>query len=83
MKISIKISKCSDCPHHKVINDADPFDSFNMDDVAIVCLKKENPKIDTSSYYRSDASPNKVIAASLRPYEIKKVKIPNWCPLQS
>ena len=71
---------CIECQFHKIIQDPDPHDWFNDDDEAIVCTKCTQIP-DTKSKYSADRSSNKVIEGSLRPYETKNVKIPNWCPI--
>lgn len=71
---------CIDCKFHKVIADPDPTDWFCDDDVAIVCLK-ETQNIDKTSKWMSDRQEKRVVSGSLRPYEIKKVTPPKWCPI--
>lgn len=79
----LKITVCVQCPHHKVIRDPDPHDSFCYDDEAIVCTKtkKEKSDIKQDSLYMSDWQEFKAADVSCRPYQIKNVKIPDWCPL--
>lgn len=70
-KLTISIEKCIDCPHHSILPDPDPSDWFNRDDCKIVCKAKTSP-----------LNPEGIsIAMALRPYEVKNVEIPNWCPL--
>jgi hypothetical protein len=80
---SLKISKCIDCPHHKVIGDPDPHDWFCDDDQAIVCTKvlKEESDIKKDSLYVSDRQQFRCVDIGCRPYQIKNVEIPDWCPL--
>lgn len=67
MKIlKMRISHCVQCPYHKIESDPDRFDSFNYDDVKLVCTKKRG---------------GRDIAVALRPYEVKQEAIPKWCPL--
>jgi len=79
----IKISKCVECQHHKIIADPDPHDWFCGDDEAVVCTKtkKEASDIKKDSKYASDRQELKVVEGSCRPYQTKDVDIPNWCPL--
>lgn len=78
---NLKITHCFQCPHHEIINDTDPYDSFNDNDCAIICKKLKNPNRDTNSVYRADWSEFKIVSCALRPYEVKKIEIPKWCPL--
>lgn len=74
------MSKCIECPFHKIVPDPDPHDWFNMDDEAIVCTKvKRTPIINTE--YLSDKQEFKPIDVGLRPYQTKNVEIPDWCPI--
>lgn len=76
-----KEESCIGCDIHKIINDRDPFDSFNDDDVAVVCTLTINDKKDVNSKYLSDRQEFKCITNSCRPYNIiKESRIPNWCP---
>lgn len=76
----MEIQKCIDCQFHKVIADPDPTDWFCADDVAIVCTK-EIQTIDRQSKWTSDRQEKRVVSGSLRPYEVKKVAPPKWCPI--
>lgn len=67
VKSGQNITKCMQCSNCKTIVDPDPNDWFCADDMKAVCSAKEN----------------KVIEGSLRPWEINKVEIPNWCPLMA
>lgn len=77
-------SKCIDCPNHKVIADPDLDDWFNADDEAIVCLLSErissNP-INSKSKYAVDRQKHRPIDVGIRPYQIKNVNVPCWCPV--
>jgi hypothetical protein len=82
MKVSITITHCTDCKFHRVIPDPDPSDSFNYDDIAVICIMSANPNYDPSSKYASDRQKNRVITYSCRPYNKKKEsEVPLWCPL--
>lgn len=63
----IVLDSCADCPHHKVLPDPDPHDSFCFDDVKVVCNK----------------SNGKAVTVACRPYNVRKevTPIPDWCPL--
>lgn len=73
-------SKCIECPFHKVVPDPDPYDSFNVNDEAIVCQKStkipaKEPK------YNVDRYPFQSVDVGLRPYQTKNVTPPSWCPV--
>lgn len=72
---------CVACPHHRVINDPDPTDWFNDDDKAVVCAATPNPKQDPQAKYLADRNQYRPVDVSLRPYEVKNAKQPDWCPL--
>lgn len=73
---------CLKCTNHKVINDPDPLDPFNFDDLAVVCTITENKNVEAYSKYVSDRSEFRPIAISCRPYRLEKESaIPSWCPL--
>lgn len=74
---------CLNCEFHNIINDPDPFDWFCDNDVAIVCSKLKNDNLIKNSPYLSDRNEYKIIQSSLRPYEVKNVKCPIWCPLKT
>lgn len=82
MEKILKITSCLDCPFHEVINDPDPHDSFNIDDMAVVC-KKTIREPNFNSEYAADRQKYKPISVGDRPYQIKReyIKIPKWCPL--
>lgn len=67
--VTLKISNCTECPHHEVRPDPDPDDWFCDDDVKVVCKKTE----------REDNT----ITAACRPYRVKEESdVPEWCPLK-
>ena len=75
---------CLRCEYMDIINDRDPHDWFNDDDVALICLLATNTDRNKESLYISDRHKNRAISKSLRPYEIKEyAKIPEWCPFYS
>jgi hypothetical protein len=64
----LKLDNCIDCPFHEVLPDPDPDDSFNDDDVKVVCRKTKRQK--------------NTVTVACRPYNIRKESdIPEWCPL--
>jgi hypothetical protein len=77
----MKYEKCKDCPASRVIPDPDPSDSWNFDDVAIVCCHTPNPTRDLLSKYAADRQEFRKIDVGLRPYQLGKVEVPEWCPL--
>lgn len=72
---------CVTCPHHRVISDRDPEDWFNDDDQAVVCSITQNPSPNPDAKYPADRSVYRRVGGSLRPYEVKNVQQPDWCPL--
>lgn len=74
--------KCIDCPFHKVVEDPDPYDSWNSDDEALVCTKVRREP-DPKSRYQVDRLPYKPIDVGLRPYQKKNVDVPDWCPIST
>lgn len=76
----MQYERCIDCPNHKVVEDPDPTDWFNQDDVALVCTKVMKVT-DKKSEYLVDRYPFKSIDTGLRPYQTKNVKVPQWCPI--
>lgn len=81
MATFVEIKNCYECPHHKIYNDPDPYDSFCDDDIAVKCeLCKGEPKKGLMGEYRMGKP---MITVACRPYNIKKecAGIPDWCPL--
>lgn len=74
------IKNCRECLEHVVINDADPYDWFNSDDVAVACRLIPNDKKNMSSLHPADHSDFKPITVGDRPYQVKQVNPPEWCP---
>lgn len=78
---TIEIENCIDCPHHEIIIDPDPYDSFCSDDIAVLCSRKDN-FTSSKSYATGKLYDKKPITISCRPYNKRKeCVIPNWCPL--
>lgn len=80
---TLKIKSCVDCPHHDIVPDPDPTDSFCDDDVAVLCKKMLPHKKDQVRWHDSKPFPHRVLTVSCRPYqvEIETTPIPDWCPL--
>lgn len=79
----LAIENCMDCPHHEVVSDPDPYDSFCSDDLAVVC-KKSPLKANVKSNHLADHVSFKKSAVGCRPYNLRKeAEIPSWCPLLS
>lgn len=79
---SISVNNCMECPHHEVISDGDPHDSFCSDDKAVVCQLVKNKERNINSLYHSDRSEFKAITRSARPYNLRKeCNVPEWCPM--
>ena len=82
-------NKCKDCEEMIVISDPDPYDWFCDDDCAMVCklVKADSTTLENARHNKSrhaaDYSVHKVISCALRPYELHRVKKPDWCPLDN
>lgn len=63
--LSETINKCYKCSNCRESRDPDPNDWFCQDDLQLICAAKND----------------KIIEGCLRPYEVKDVEIPDWCPL--
>lgn len=75
--VTLKISNCLDCPHHKIVP-AVAFDSFDMVDEDVICLKSEG-----SHKSRYETHPHKAVTISNRPWQTRKeCSVPVWCPLK-
>lgn len=73
---------CIDCGQHEVIHDPDPTDSFNDDDMAVVCKLAMNPARDVNHRYLANRHPQRSVTMSCRPYNLRKESDrPDWCPL--
>lgn len=77
-----KYTHCVDCEFHKVIPDPDLTDSFNYDDVAVVCTKSKNEKQNTNDErHVANRQEFKMITVLCRPYQTRKeTEVPDWCP---
>lgn len=77
-------SNCIDCPHHKVIADPDPEDSYNDDDVAVVCTKSQNLERNPRSKSVAERQGLRLITQMCRPYMTRnESQTPTWCPLKT
>lgn len=76
------IESCIDCPNHEVVHDPDPYDSFNMDDCAVIC--KITPSITKDSqYWWQRKWVGRHVTWACRPYNARKESsVPSWCPLR-
>lgn len=80
-EINLSINNCMDCNKHLVENDPDPYDSFNSDDVAVLCQLTENTENVSHFAPSLGLFQFKPITVSCRPYNKRKeCDIPNWCP---
>ena len=81
--VTLKITNCQDCPHHKNHQSLPTGDSFDMCDEDTVCT---HPDI-IAKGYTNDGWGEKVkgrcITGSNRPWQIRKgcEPVPKWCPL--
>lgn len=72
---------CMDCPAHRVVEDPDLDDSFNHDDMAIVCTCAANPNRNPIGNWVANRGEHRIISGSVRPYNLKKEdERPDWCP---
>lgn len=77
-----EIEFCIQCPFCVVVPDPDFDDWFCDDDEAVCCKHPDYPVEEQSEYYKTHhISKYPVIEGSNRPYETKKVSVPNHCPL--
>lgn len=81
--VQLSIADCTQCPYYGTGRDPDPNDWFCDDDQFGYCTRVINDTCKPDSKYVSDRSPHKVLYRSCRPYEVKTVKIPEWCPMRS
>jgi hypothetical protein len=81
VKLEMVLDNCMDCPHHEVVADPDPMDSFNADDVAVICKKSPTAPNKRSSH-AADHHPFRKSAVACRPYNTRnEATVPDWCPL--
>jgi len=79
---TIQIFNCMDCPHHMVVNDPDPTDSFCSDDLAVPCTKSPNIRQQTP-FGSTEEWDNRPVTFSCRPHHLRdECNIPSWCPLE-
>jgi len=74
---------CAKCRQHIVIPDPDPTDWFNDDDCAVVCSCLYSATSRAGARRLADRSRYRVVGSMLRPYEVKSVLRPDWCPLRA
>lgn len=67
LEVSLKLTNCMDCPHHRVEADPDPDDWFCDDDIKVVCTKADRNITVACRPYNTR----------------KESDIPEWCPLKS
>ena len=82
--VSIEITNCTQCPHHKVVADPDIDDWFCDDDVAVRCsLSSKTPQRWGNGINYRIGDP--MVTVGCRPYNIEKecTPIPDWCPLKA
>jgi len=73
-------TNCLKCPHHQIVPDPDPTDSFNNDDIAVLCTKIKTTKTSAKRWYDGKPFPFHAVSVSDRPY-IRKVSPSYLCPL--
>lgn len=79
---TLTLTNCLDCPHHEIIADPDPYDSFCSDDEAVICKLTPNENKDLKAAWRSRRQDYKLVTSACRPYRIREEsQIPDWCPL--
>jgi hypothetical protein len=74
--VTLKLTNCLDCPHHKVITSTSTGDSFDMGDVDVVCTLARGT-------HRGQFEVVKGRAITLGDRFVKRSEcaIPTWCPL--
>jgi hypothetical protein len=83
MSISSVPTNCTDCAFHRVIQDQDPTDWFNDDDVAVVCSKMNNPSQDKRSASVANRQDRRIVTSMCRPYRTQEESdTSKWCPLK-
>ena len=80
--MSTGITRCTECIHHKIVADPDPYDWFNDDDCAVRCMKSsKSPTLSEQGAYKIG---DPMVTVACRPYMVdKESDIPDWCPLKS
>lgn len=64
--VTLKLTNCQDCPHHKNVQSPYTGDSFDMVDEDTICTLAQE----------------RIVTASNRPWEVRRNStIPDWCPL--
>jgi len=82
--VVMEVTRCRQCPFHKVVPDPDPNDWFEDDDEALLCTHKDCHREYTESQktaFKRFGNNVTVIDGACRPYEIAKVEVPDFCPL--
>ena len=76
----LTIKNCTQCPHHKVVADPDPYDWFCDDDCAVICTIKKSR---AERHERFGGLRPATVAC--RPYMTARETTPppNWCPLSN
>lgn len=76
----LTIKNCTQCPHHKVVADPDPYDWFCDDDCAVICTMKKSR---AERHERFGGL--RPVTVACRPYMTAKETAPppDWCPLNS
>jgi len=74
-KLNISITSCLECEHHKVLPDPDPNDSFNYDDVMIICKKMPCEAYNLNSTRACDNVLFKTIDVMCRPCQLPPTEV--------
>lgn len=74
--VSLKISNCLDCPHHKKVTSTYTGDSFDMGDVDVVCTLSNGTHQGQDGPFKGRA-----ISVSDRWAKRSECVVPKWCPL--
>ena len=76
--VTLKITNCMDCPHHRILADPDPFDWFCDDDVKVRCELSRSSE-NHGGFYAKEP----YVTVACRPYNTRKeCEAPKWCPLR-
>lgn len=82
VKIDTRPKLCVNCAFHRIIPDPDLSDSFNYNDMAMVCTKIKNPKQNEKDTHVANRQQFRIITCTDRPYEVERNGTrPTWCPL--
>jgi hypothetical protein len=74
--VTLKITNCLDCPHHKKVTSTYTGDSFDMADIDVVCTLANG-----SHQSRDGITKGRAVLVSERWRVREQCVVPTWCPL--